>query len=155
MSGTRKGGKQAATTNKTRHGANFYKRIGSRGGQAKIPKGFALDHTRAVEAGRKGGIVSRKHLTLSKLQAMQTGEIFKHGLSIDSPRGINLTGSGAVVRWVAVRGQAPDWAIYVSTHRGGFDDFYFTSLHGNKIHDTITIKRLVPCSPEAQAAYRH
>ncbi len=30
------------------------------GGRAKGPKGFAVNHERAVAAGRKGGLISRK-----------------------------------------------------------------------------------------------
>lgn len=36
------------------------KRIGSLGGRVKGPKGFALNRERAVEAGRKGGLKSRR-----------------------------------------------------------------------------------------------
>ena len=42
MSGTVKGGKRAAATNKAKHGADFYKRLGHLGGTAKrvAPGGF-------------------------------------------------------------------------------------------------------------------
>lgn len=62
MSGTRLGGQRAAATNKERHGDDFYKRIGSRGGRAKTskPKGFAANPELAAKAGRKGGEISRR-----------------------------------------------------------------------------------------------
>lgn len=60
MAGTLEGGKNAAMTNKLRHGENFYKLIGSIGGKAKVPKGFALDPERAKRAGSIGGKKSKR-----------------------------------------------------------------------------------------------
>lgn len=60
MAGTVIGGKKTAKTNKEKHGADFYKRIGSSGGKKKVPKGFAMSTERARAAGRKGGKKSRR-----------------------------------------------------------------------------------------------
>jgi len=55
MSGTKAGGLKCAATNKLKHGDDFYKRIGSKGGKVRNPKkGFGSNHERAVAAGRKG-----------------------------------------------------------------------------------------------------
>lgn len=56
MAGNRNGGLKAAEQNKLRD-PNFYRNIGSKGGKNTCGgmKGFALNHDRAVEAGRKGG----------------------------------------------------------------------------------------------------
>lgn len=71
MSGTVEGGKWAAKTNKWKYGEDFYARIGSKGGKASGTGGFydrrpwyqKAMHPKnpaAVEAGRKGGKISRK-----------------------------------------------------------------------------------------------
>lgn len=60
MAGTLTGGKKAAKTNKSVYGENFYKLIGQKGGKRKVPKGFAINKELAREAGRKGGLVSRR-----------------------------------------------------------------------------------------------
>ena len=62
MAGTKAGGIKAAATNKARYGEDFYKRNGAKGGKAPTdkPKGFACNHERAVEAGRKGGLISKR-----------------------------------------------------------------------------------------------
>lgn len=60
MSGSITGGKLAAQKNKERHGEDFYRTIGARGGSAKVPKGFAMNRERASLAGQKGGRTSRK-----------------------------------------------------------------------------------------------
>ena len=62
MSGTSKGGKKAAKTNQKLHGKDFYAKIGAKGGSAehKGPRGFAADPKRAKEAGRVGGLISRR-----------------------------------------------------------------------------------------------
>ena len=62
--GTKQGGNSAAVTNKKRHGAQFYSRIGSMGGSKKTDrtslKGFGSNRLRASLAGKKGGAVSRR-----------------------------------------------------------------------------------------------
>lgn len=61
MSGTKAGGIKAAKTNLERHGADFYKRIGQKGGQNGHTGGFAaMDPERVRECGRKGGSISRR-----------------------------------------------------------------------------------------------
>jgi uncharacterized protein len=60
MAGTKKGGEKAAATNKTRHGADFYARIGAKGGKKTGLKGFAVNRELARTAGAKGGKISRR-----------------------------------------------------------------------------------------------
>ena len=62
MSGTVKGGKKAAVTNKVRYGENFYSNIGSKGGSAYTEKlkGFAANPALAKEVGRAIGLKTKK-----------------------------------------------------------------------------------------------
>lgn len=60
MSGTIAGGRKAAATNKARHGADFYVKIGAKGGKTTGPKGFALNPELARRAGKIGGTKSRR-----------------------------------------------------------------------------------------------
>lgn len=60
MSGTKAGGKKAAATNKERHGKDFYKHIGTRGGKAGHTGGFYANPELARLAGRKGGLTSSR-----------------------------------------------------------------------------------------------
>lgn len=60
MSGTKEGGIKAKNTNIKRQGKNFYKIIGSLGGQAKVAKGFSMNPELAKIAGRKGGKISKR-----------------------------------------------------------------------------------------------
>ena len=60
MSGTKEGGKKAALTNLQRHGKDFYKNIGSEGGRKGHTGGFYNNPERAAEAGRKGGLKSKR-----------------------------------------------------------------------------------------------
>ena len=60
MSGTKEGGRKAAETNKKRNGEDFFKRIGAIGGRNGHTGGFASSHELAVEAGRKGGRISKR-----------------------------------------------------------------------------------------------
>lgn len=60
MSGTKAGGAKASKTNKELYGVDFYKRIGSKGGQNGHTGGFATNPALASIAGRKGGKISRR-----------------------------------------------------------------------------------------------
>lgn len=60
MSGTITGGVAAARTNKTRHGQNFYARIGALGGKISRGGGFAANRELARKAGAIGGRKSRR-----------------------------------------------------------------------------------------------
>ena len=69
MSGTRDGGLKAAETNKKRHGAEYYAKIGAKGGKAGNTGGFASDvvgkdgltgRERAKKVGAIGGKKSRR-----------------------------------------------------------------------------------------------
>lgn len=59
MAGTVKGGKAAAETNKKRYGADFYSRIGAKGGRKGRTGGFFANRKLASIAGAKGGRASR------------------------------------------------------------------------------------------------
>lgn len=61
MAGTREGGLKAAEKIKKRFGKDFYKNAGRKGGTAAHPngRGFAING-KASEAGRKGGLISRR-----------------------------------------------------------------------------------------------
>lgn len=69
MAGTKIGGQKAATTNKAKHGPDFYSRIGRMGGAKSTNGGFASEKIgrdgltgieRAKVAGRKGGHLSKR-----------------------------------------------------------------------------------------------
>lgn len=61
MSGNKKGGIQAAATNKQRYGQDFYKKIGGKGGlKTGVKKGFAANPELAAIAGKKGGRKSKR-----------------------------------------------------------------------------------------------
>jgi hypothetical protein len=93
-----------------------------------------------------------KDLTLEKLKSMEPKTIFASGLDHDSPGGVNMTGSGKAVRWVAVRGGIHDWCIYVHWSDRTIEEI---RRAGDKVCDKETIRRLVPCTDEAFAMYRY
>lgn len=60
MAGTVDGGKAAARTNKAKWGADFYTKIGAKGGKKGKTGGFYANRERARLAGAKGGTISRR-----------------------------------------------------------------------------------------------
>jgi general stress protein YciG len=51
---------KAAATNKAKHGADFYAKIGAKGGKLGKTGGFAANPELARIAGAKGGRISRR-----------------------------------------------------------------------------------------------
>lgn len=60
MAGTKEGGKQAAATNKSKYGNDFYAKIGALGGKKGHTGGFYANRELARIAGKKGGHISRR-----------------------------------------------------------------------------------------------
>lgn len=60
MAGTKAGGEAAAATNKAKYGADFYARIGAKGGKKGRTGGFFANRELARIAGQKGGKISRR-----------------------------------------------------------------------------------------------
>ncbi len=75
MPGTKEGGRHAAITNKERHGADFYKQIGRKGGHNGHTGGFASNPELARIAGRKGGRISRRGKAKVNINTGNEGDI--------------------------------------------------------------------------------
>lgn len=60
MAETLTGGKLAAFTNKERHGSDFYREIGRKGGLKGTTGGFYANRELASKAGRLGGQRSKR-----------------------------------------------------------------------------------------------
>ena len=60
MAGTKIGGIKASIRNKERHGEDFYKIIGAKGGKKGHTGGFASNPALARLAGKKGGKISKR-----------------------------------------------------------------------------------------------
>ncbi len=90
-------------------------------------------------------------LTLEKLKSLPANYIFALGEIRDCPNGLNMTGSGKTLGWVAVRGSKNDWAIYCDSAQNTYEHI---KRWGNKVYGVDHIKKLVPCDSEAFAMYR-
>ena len=69
MAGTKIGGQKAAAKNKALHGADFYAKIGAKGGKNGHTGGFAANRELARIAGAKGGRISRRRKASEKQAA--------------------------------------------------------------------------------------
>lgn len=98
--------------------------------------------------------ISFKDLDVDELSELNPGEIIAQGITTDDEKGINLDNTGNKVKWIAVRGDIADWAIYVDnphTPKQTFDEVRRT---GDKVNFDVHIEKLVPCTPAALGAYR-
>lgn len=79
------GGLKTAMTNKQKYGSEWYKKIGSNGGKAKVPKGFGKNESLASRAGRKAGTISKTGHKFIEIKdgyryyvALDTGKVVKY-----------------------------------------------------------------------------
>ena len=70
--GTIEGGRKAAATNKMRYGVEFYRTIGKMGGVKSRGGGFAYNRDLAREAGRVGGLLSKRRFTEEQKAKLST-----------------------------------------------------------------------------------
>ena len=105
MSGNRKGGLKAAATNKAKHGADFYQRIGAKGGSNGHTGGFAANPELAKKAGAKGGRISRRgtssvwRTTIEPI-ADQIEKEYRSGDSLQAIAKRHNLSYGVLLRWV-------------------------------------------------------
>lgn len=91
-------------------------------------------------------------LTLEQLKRVEPHTILAKGEIVDSPDGINMTNSGKLLRWIAVRGIIHDWAIYCHWADRSYE---WIMRSGDKVYSKGNIKRVVPCTDEAFEMYRY
>ena len=83
-------------------------------------------------------------LTREKLDGMQPGEIFASGIAKNE--------EGDKVKWVAVRGEIADWAVFATTDMGRDDEWI--KKFGNKIHSMVIVDQLIKADQTARDMYR-
>lgn len=78
--------------------------------------------------------------------------IFAMGTTTDDPKGVNMSNSGRLLRWVAVRGNGwADWAIYVLFADNDWD---YIRTNGDKIYNKDNVEKLIDCDDAALDRYR-
>ncbi len=90
-------------------------------------------------------------LDIKMLNAMPEHTVFATGLVEDSPEGVNMTGSGRVLKWIAKKGAVDDWAIYIHYAHKSIQEI---KSNGDKVMGENNIQKLVPCDDEVYKAYR-
>jgi len=81
----------------------------------------------------------KEKLTVEKLKEMKPHTIFAFGELMSR-------------KWVAVRGEVHDWAVYYGDI---YDNPNAIALQGDKIYDRELIEFLVPADKEALLLYRN
>jgi hypothetical protein len=102
-------------------------------------------------------------ITMEQFQQLAPGEIFETGVSeIEHPwyRQAPNIPEKVMIKWVAVRGDIPDWAVYYTfdgdeRNLGTTASLRAIAGRGFKIHDEKLIQKLVDPDAELLRAYRH
>jgi len=100
----------------------------------------------------RGEIVIVDMLTVEMLDSMSYGTIIAQGEMSDTEQGLFMTGSGKMLRWIAVVGGNKDWAIYCHFADKSWD---FIKMQGDKVCMKEHIRKLVTCTDEAFKRYRY
>jgi len=102
--------------------------------------------------------IVRQHpeLTVERLDQMAPGQTISRGFVQDHDMACNITGenTGKILKWIAVRGDIHDWAIYCESPYNPYSRFGEVRDYGDKIRDRAIIKKLQPCTDEALKLYR-
>ncbi|KKL81414.1 hypothetical protein LCGC14_1995000 [marine sediment metagenome] len=79
------------------------------------------------------------------------GHVLCYGSAPDDVTGLNMTGSGKTLHWVAKRGAIGDWCVYChwSSH-----DFVYILSQGDKVINRENIENILDIDDEVWARYR-
>ena len=91
-------------------------------------------------------------LTIAMLKAMPPCTIFATGKLFDASDGLFMANTGRMLRWVAIRGEIPDWAIYC--HFAFDKSTSWIAQNGDKVIYKVHIRKCVLCDDEALNWYR-
>ena len=91
-------------------------------------------------------------MTKQEFDKLPPGKIFAKGVTTNAPGGLNMTGEGETIFWVATKGGNNDWCIY--THISSCD-FGWIKKYGDKVHDKTNIQNVFSCDEEMFKRYRH
>jgi len=91
-------------------------------------------------------------LTLNQLKAMPPHTVFATGFLLDTPEGLFMASTERMLRWVAIRGEIHDWAVYCHFAENSIED---VKKVGDKVGLESHIKKCVPCDDEAFEMYRY
>jgi len=91
-------------------------------------------------------------MNINEFEKIEPNTVFAQGLASDSPSGLHMSGSGEMLRWVAVKGYNNDFSVY--THRDS-QDYDFIRRYGDKVHDMTNIQNVLSVDDEVIKRYRH
>lgn len=90
-------------------------------------------------------------INLEQFNAIAPDTVFAKGETVDSPEGINMTGSGKKLRWLAKKGYANDWTLYLHWATSSWE---FIERSGDKSMNMKAIVKLVDCDEAVAQKYR-
>ena len=90
-------------------------------------------------------------LTEELFDVIDDDTVFLRGETIDNYTGINMANTGEVLKWIAKKGNADDWTIYIHFANMGY---HFVETNGDKVYNKEHIQRLVPCEETVLNKYR-
>lgn len=96
--------------------------------------------------------MNKEILTLDTLDKSTDDSLLASGIAPDNADGLNMTGSGELLRWVAIRGAIGDWCMY--TH-WEYNSMEYVMTQGDKVMTAHNIRNVLEVSDEVMKRYRY
>lgn len=89
-------------------------------------------------------------ITKTKFSKFLDNEIFAKGESVDNEGGLNATGTGREIHWIAIKGSDGKWAIYYAFSSGEI----FIRNYGEKLRDLTNLSNIMNVDSTVLSLYR-
>lgn len=90
-------------------------------------------------------------ITKDLLEDSEPGALLYEGTTTDSAKGINMNRTGKTIRFVVVRGEAPDWAVYCGPLDWSIDKI---AREGSKVIGRQNLENIAAFDYEVAKMYR-
>jgi hypothetical protein len=89
-------------------------------------------------------------ITKTKFSKFLDNGIFAKGESVDNEDGLNATGTGREIHWIAIKGSDGKWAVYYAFSSGEI----FIRNYGEKLRDLSSLPNVLEVDSVVLSLYR-
>ena len=90
--------------------------------------------------------------SMADFEKIPANGIIRKGMTTNSPQGLYMTDGGGLLKWVAKKGMANDWAMYCEYMDKDYD---YVLKHGQKVYDKNNIMNVFPVEEDVFKLYRY
>lgn len=91
-------------------------------------------------------------MNTKQFNEIEAGAVMKTGTISNNPEGCNMSNSGELLRYVAKKGQAGDWCVYIQRAEWGVEAI---KSNGDKVTGKENILHCIDVDDEVFTRYRY